>query len=141
MRLETTPTANFPDCRHRCTTFATTSHEVSRLPEEPESGRKSCAPPYSAITANPVFSPDKAKTEKKKIFLILCDVFSVRAFVRFIGNGAPNCRLHCPFSAMGRAFPATLWQIFAKFRKQVRGLKLYYGALISRTSWLTMSLG
>ena len=141
MRLETATTANSATVCDDSTTFATTFLKPRRLPEEPESGSKLCAPPYSAITANPVFSPDKAKTEKKKIFLILCDVFSVRAFVRFIGNGAPNCRLHCPFSAMGRAFPATLWQIFAKFRKQVRGLKLYYGALISRTSWLTMSLG
>lgn len=96
---------------------------------------------YSAITANPVFLPDKAKTEKKKIFVFFGVFFLVCSFVRFIGNGAPNCRLQLLSCAARGAFPATLWQIFAKFRKQVRGLKLYYGALISRSSCLARVFG
>lgn len=110
---------------HRWTTFAATPHEVSALPEGPESGRKSCVPLYSAITASAVFLPGKAKTEKKKIFVILGDVFSVRAFVRLLCNGAPNCRPQSPSCAARGPFPATSRQISSDFRNLGRGLKLY----------------
>ena len=91
---------------------------------------------YSAITANPVFLPDKAKTEKKKIFLILGDKFLVPAFVRLLCNGTEKGRQRRGVLRGRGPFPATSQQIFANFRKKVRGLKLYYGSNIFRRGCL-----
>ena len=89
---------------------------------------------YSAITANPVFLPDKAKTEKKKKILFFGVFFSVRAFVRLLCNGTEKGRQRRGVLRGARAFPATSPQKFANFRKKVRGLKLYYVPCTSRTT-------
>ena len=91
---------------------------------------------YSAITANPVFSPDKAKTEKKKKFLFFGVFFSFPAFVRLLCNGTEKGRQRRGVLRGRGPFPATSQQIFANFRKKVRGLKLYYGSNIFRRGCL-----
>ena len=69
-------------CRASWTTFLRAPCELLGVLGRAESGRILCLSLYSAITANQVFSLDKAKTEKKKKILVLGDKFSFPAFVR-----------------------------------------------------------